>query len=203
MISLILTLVILIIFVVLTIFGINSLLRNVVDKFLNKSENFENFDYNNTKPNLDACKELDSQSNMSLNSQTGTNIPLNPIQYNNHVGKLNIYRNKENNELKQGKLCAAQNELLYDGVWKSETNNMKNGFLNQHWQLTNGNIINDYVCSDKFIQTNKTLPEDYIDCTSTPKLKELDTGIYFNDKKDDPLDLQIACFPEIFNKGMV
>ena len=35
-----------------------------------------------------------------------------------------------------------------------------------------------------------------------PQEKQLDTGIYFNDMKDDPLDLQINCFDE-FNKGIV
>jgi hypothetical protein len=30
-----------------------------------------------------------------------------------------------------------------------------------------------------------------------------DTEIYFNDPLDDPLDLQINCFPSEFNKGMV
>ena len=34
------------------------------------------------------------------NSQTGTNIPLSPIYYNDHVGELNIYKNKPNDELK-------------------------------------------------------------------------------------------------------
>ena len=202
MISLIITLVILILFIILTIYGLNSFLFSVVDKFISKGENFENFNKLNKIPNLDACKKLDKESKNILNSQTGTNIPLNPIYYNDHVGQLNIYKNKKNNELKNGKFCINQNELLYDGIWKSEINDMKNGFLNQHWNLTNGNIVNDYICSDKFIQTNKTLPEDYLDCTTSPNLKEMDTTIYFNDKKDDPLDLQLSCFPEEFNKGI-
>ena len=61
-------------------------------------------------------------------------------------------------------------------------------------------VIDDYVCSDKFIQLNKTMPNDYI---TLPQEKQLDTGIYFNDMKDDPLDLQINCFPSEFNKGII
>jgi hypothetical protein len=208
MISLIITLIVLILFIIITIYGINSFLFSVVDKFVSKNENFENYNQHNQLiqhnqiPNMDSCKKLDNISRNIVNTQTGTNIPLNPIQYNDHIGQLNIYNDKKNDELKQGKFCANQNELLYDGIWKSDMNNLQNGFLNQSWELTNGNVINNYVCSDKFIQTNKTLPDDYIDCTTTPDLKEEDTTIYFNDKKDDPLDLQINCFPEEFNKGI-
>lgn len=202
MISLIITLVVLILFIILTIYSINSFLFNVVDKFVSKKENFENYNKYKQSINLDACKKLDNMSKKVLNTQTGTNIPLNPVKYNNFVGDLNIYKNKANNELKQGNLCLNQDELLYDGVWQSNNRKIKNGFLNQDWNLTNGNIINDYICSDKLIQTNKTLPQDYIDCTTTPNLKEMDTTIYFNDKLDDPLDLQINCFPDEFNKGI-
>ena len=204
MISLIITLIILILVVILSIYGFNSLLRSTVDKFVNNNENFENFENSNTLNNipfLDACKKLDKPLKETLNTQTGTNIPLSPIFYNDHVGKTNIYKNKKNNELKEGCYCINQNELLYDGIWKSEVNNMKNGLLNQNWSMTNGNVINDYICSDKFIQVNKTLPEDYIDNTNIYE-NEVDTDIYFNDKKDDPLDLQINCFPSEFNKGI-
>lgn len=205
MISLIITLIVLILFIIITIYSINSFLFSVVDKFVSKNENFENYNQHNPYnkiPSMDSCKKLDNISRNIVNTQTGTNIPLNPIYYNDHVGQLNIYKNTTINELKQGKWCANENELLYDGIWKSDMNNLHNGFLNQSWKLTNGNIVNNYVCSDKFIQTNKTLPEDYIDCTTTPDLKEQDTSIYFNDKKDDPLDLQINCFPSDFNKGI-
>mgnify|MGYP001307716931 CR=1 FL=1 len=199
MISLIITLVILILVIGLTIYGINVALKKTVDSFISK-EKFQNFNNLNQIPNLDACKKIDYPLKNTLNSQTGTNIPLSPIYYNDHVGELNIYKNKPNDELKDGSLCAYQNELLYDGIWKSEVTKKNNGFLNQHWVLTNGDIKDDYVCSDKFIQLNKTMPNDYV---TLPQEKQLDTGIYFNDMKDDPLDLQINCFPDEFNKGIV
>ena len=199
MISLIITLVILILVVALTIYGINVALRKTVDSFISK-EKFQNFNNLNQIPNLDACKKIDFPLKNTLNSQTGTNIPLSPIYYNDHVGELNIYKNKPNDELKEGCLCAYQNELLYDGIWKSEVTKKNRGFLNQHWVLTNGDVKDDYVCSDKFIQLNKTMPNDYV---TLPQEKQLDTGIYFNDIKDDPLDLQINCFPSEFNKGIV
>ena len=199
MISLIITLVILILVIGLTIYGINVALKKTVDSFISK-EKFQNFNNLNQIPNLDACKKIDYPLKNTLNSQTGTNIPLSPIYYNDHVGELNIYKNKPNDELKDGSLCAYQNELLYDGIWKSEVTKKNRGFLNQHWVLTNGDIKDDYVCSDKFIQLNKTMPNDYV---TLPQEKQLDTGIYFNDMKDDPLDLQINCFPDEFNKGIV
>ena len=199
MISLIITLVILILVIALTIYGINVALKKTVDSFISK-EKFQNFNNLNQIPNLDACKKIDYPLKNTLNSQTGTNIPLSPIYYNDHVGELNIYKNKPNDELKDGSLCAYQNELLYDGIWKSEVTKKNRGFLNQHWVLTNGDIKDDYVCSDKFIQLNKTMPNDYV---TLPQEKQLDTGIYFNDMKDDPLDLQINCFPDEFNKGIV
>ena len=205
MISLIIALVVLILIIIITFYGLNSALRSAVDTFLNKKENFSNFNNINQLnqiPELDACKKLDKPLKNTLNSQTGTNIPLNPIYYNNHVGKQQIYDNEKNDELKKGNLCAYQNELLYDGIWKSVVDKKPNGFLNQNWLLSNGDIKNDYVCSDKFIQLNKTMPNDYLDC-EVPKRKPLDTEIYFNVKKDDPLDLSLTCFPDEFNKGMI
>ena len=175
------------------------MLKNTVDAFLNK-EKFQNYNPLNEIPNLDECKKIDKKLKNTLNSQTGTNIPLSPIYYNDHVGELNIYKNKPNDELKEGCLCAYKNELLYDGIWKSEINKKYNGFLNQHWTLTNGNIKDDYICSDKFIQLNKTMPNDNV---TLPQHKQLDTGIHFNDKKDDPLDIGINCFPDEFNKGII
>jgi len=202
MISLIISLLILVLVIILTIYGINVALKSTVDTFLTK-EKFTNYNSIEKIPNLDACKKLDSPLKNTLNTQTGTNIPMGPIQYNDHVGNLQIYKNKPTNELKDGCLCAYQNELLYDGIWKSEIKNKDNGFLNQSWKLTNGNILNDYVCSDKFIQLNKPIPEDYIDNSGIVNSNCNKTSIYFNDPKDDPLDLQINCFPSEFNKGMV
>ena len=97
MISLIVTLVILIFVVILSIFGFNSLLRSTVDKFVSNNENFVNSNKINNfsnLPYLDACKKLDIPLKETLNSQTCTNIPLNPIYYNNHIGNINIYKNK-------------------------------------------------------------------------------------------------------------
>jgi len=204
MISLIITLVILIIVVILGIYGFNVALKSAVDSFINKNEKFTNFHTNklNQVPELDACKKIDKPLKNNLNSQTGTNIPLNPIYYNNHVGHMHNYENELNNDLKEGCACAYQNELLYDGIWKSIVDKKSHGFLNQNWILTNGNIKNNYVCSDKFIQLNKTLPNDFVE-NDTPIRKPLDTELYFNDQKDDPLDLGINCFPDEFNKGII
>ena len=56
---------------------------------------------------------------------------------------------------------------------------------------------------DKFIQLNKTIPDGYMDNSGIVNNPDNDTEIYFNDPKDDPLDLQVNCFPSEFNKGMV
>ena len=205
MISLIIALVILVLIIIISIYGINFALRKAVDSFVGKKEDFQNLNEINKLnqiPNLDSCKKIDKPLKNKLNTQTGTNIPLNPIYYNNHVGQLNMFDNEKNNELKQGGLCAYQNELLYDGIWKSVIDKKNNGFLNQNWLLSNGDIKNDYICSNKFIRLNKTLPNDYIDC-HTPTNTPLETEIYFNDKTDDPLDLGIDCFPSEFNQGII
>src|SRR5210317_2214192 len=100
MISLIITLIVLILFIIITIYSINSFLFSVVDKFVSKNENFENYNQHNPYnkiPSMDSCKKLDNISRNIVNTQTGTNIPLNPIYYNDHVGQLNIYKNTTNN----------------------------------------------------------------------------------------------------------
>ena len=56
MISLIITLVILILVIALTIYGINVALKKTVDSFISK-EKFQNFNNLNQIPNLDACKK--------------------------------------------------------------------------------------------------------------------------------------------------
>ena len=205
MVSLILTLVILAIVIILTLFGVNSMFKTMIDNIIgNKNENFENPKKSHTIDFMDACKKMDIPLKTELNFQTGTNIPLSSTCYDDHIGQT--YIEKKNytpkKELHNGNYCVYQNELLYDGIWKSNMNNPKKGYLQQDWELTKGNIMNDYVCSDNLIRLNKPIPKDFKDYSSTPPIEPIDTGVYFNDVLDDPLDLQINCFPTEFNKGI-
>lgn len=203
MVSLLLTLLVLILIIFLTIFSINTLLKNSINKILNNvNETFTNSSSNLN--NMDECKKMDIPLKTKLNFQTGTNIPLSPTHYEDHVGQMYIDKPnyKEKKELQDGKYCVYQNELLYDGIWKPSLNNVKDGYLQQDWKLTKGNIMNDFTCSNKLIEINKPIPKDYIDESAVPKLKQVENGIYFNDLIDDPLDIQIDSFPTEFNKGI-
>ena len=57
MISLIITLIVLTLVVLLSIYGINVALKSTVDSFINK-ETFQNFHKINEIPNLDECKKI-------------------------------------------------------------------------------------------------------------------------------------------------
>jgi len=73
------------------------------------------------------------------------------------------YKNPPNNELKDGNYCLYKDELLYDGIWKSKMAHPHPGYEKQEWTLTNGNVMNDYYCSNKLVQLNKKIPNDYVD----------------------------------------
>jgi len=206
MITLILVVFFLIVFIILTIAGGNYALRSLIDSVIGDSkETFDNYSNKNSLiDSIDSCKQIDKFNLEKLNTQTGTNIPLSPNNYENYVGIIydNI-KDDKNDELKQGNYCLYKNELLYDGIWKSDMKNPKPGYLDQDWILTNGNVMNDYYCSNKLVQLNKKIPKNFMDFSQTPPpSKEIDKITYFNDCLDDPLDIQLSCFPPIFNKGM-
>ena len=206
MITLILVVFFLIVFIILTIAGGNYALRSLIDSVIGDSkETFDNYSNKNSLiDSIDSCKQIDKFNLEKLNTQTGTNIPLSPNNYEDYVGIIydNI-KDDKNDELKQGNYCLYKNELLYDGIWKSDMKHPKPGYLDQDWILTNGNVMNDYYCSNKLVQLNKKIPKNFMDFSQTPPpSREIDKITYFNDCLDDPLDIQLSCFPPIFNKGM-
>jgi len=207
MITLILIVFFLILFIILTIAGGNYALKSLLDSVIgdDSKETFDNYsNKNNLINSMDSCKQIDKFNLEKLNKQTGTNIPLSPNNYDSYVGIIyDNMKDDKNDDLKQGNYCLYKNELLYDGIWKSDMKNPKPGFLDQDWTLTNGNVMNDYYCSNKLVQLNRNIPTNYVDMSQTPPpSKEIDSMTYFNDCKDDPLDIQLSCFPPIFNKGM-
>ena len=203
------SLVIIIIFIILIIYGINYLLKKSLDHFItNHKENFQNSNSDTSIVNpIDECRKIDNESNEQLNFQTATNIPLSPYQYSDYVGK--IYSNdmyiEESDELKKGKYCMRKPKLLYDGIWDPKINvNREEGTEFQEWKLTNGNISNDYYCSNKMIETNKPIPPGFID-KSAVYVAPCEESKYYNyliDPYQDPLDAQLHCFPQVFNAGM-
>lgn len=210
MITLIIVVFFLIVFIILTIAGGNYALHSLVTNALGDGDNketFNNYKNKSTKHNLinslDNCKQIDKFSLEKVNTQTGTNIPLSPNYYDDYVGIVyDDIKDPKNDELKNGDYCLYKNELLYDGIWKSNMKHSKSGFIEQDWELTKGNVMNDYYCSNKLVQLNKKIPKDFMDYSSTPPAKEVDMKTYFNDCKDDPLDLQLSCFPSVFDKGI-
>lgn len=203
MISLIVSIVFFILFIFLTIAGGNFLLKMMLDNILAKTEKFQNINDNNFIINpIDECKKIDLESEKTLNFQTATNIPLSPNYYKNYIGS--IYMNddtKVKNDLRDGMYCLKKSKLLYDGIWDPIINK-ESPFEDETWKLTNGNLSDDYYCSDKLLQVNKPLPENYIDRSATPIIEGGNYYTYFNDTKDDIFDTEIQCFPEIFNKGI-
>ena len=203
MISLIFCIIFFILFIFLSIAGGNFVLRLMVDNVLSKSEKFQNMNDDNFIINpIDDCKKIDQESEKKLNFQTATNIPLSPNNYKNYIGS--IYMNddiKQKNDLKDGRYCLKKSKLLYDGIWDPIINK-ESPYEYETWNLTNGNLSDDYYCSDKLIEVNKPLPKNYIDKSATPDIEGGNYYSYFNDTQDDIFDTEIVCFPEIFNQGM-
>ena len=147
MITLILVIFFLVVCILLTIAGGNYALRNLVDSALGKKETFENPNQIKKKiiNSMDDCKQIDKFNTGKLNMQTGTNIPLSPNYYDDYVGIVyDDIKDPKNDELKNGDYCLYKNELLYDGIWKSNMKHSKSGFIEQDWELTKGNVMNDY-----------------------------------------------------------
>jgi len=200
MISLIFCIVFFIIFIFLTIAGGNFVLKMMIDNVLSKSEKFQNM--NNLINPVDDCKKIDIESEKNLNFQTSTNIPLSPYYYKNYIGS--IYMNddiKQKNDLKDGMYCLKKSKLLYDGIWNPIINK-ESPYEYESWELTNGNLSDDYYCSDKLLEVNKPFPENYIDKSATPEIEGGEYYTYFNDTQNDKYDTEIQCFPQIFNKGI-
>ena len=75
MVSLIITIIVLGIIIVLTIFGINSAFSGMIGNIIGENkENFINYDETQNINILDACKKMDIALKKDLNFQTGTNM---------------------------------------------------------------------------------------------------------------------------------
>ena len=108
---------------------------------------------------------------------------------------------KQKNDLKDGMYCLKKSKLLYDGIWNPIINK-ESPYEYESWELTNGNLSDDYYCSDKLLEVNKPFPENYIDKSATPEIEGGEYYTYFNDTENDKYDTEIQCFPQIFNKGI-
>lgn len=190
----------------LLIAGGNFLLSGMIDHFLDGQENFENiYEDKNIELN-DECSKIDLKSQEILNFQTGTNIPLSPINYSDYVGDIHIIKDSglKNDKKINSKLSLKKPVLLYDGIWKSDMKYNDEGYEHQYWNLTNGNIGMDEYWSDDLIRINKKIPNNYIDKTAVcGKGKNIDDYLlYCNDTVYDVEDTELSCFPQIFTAGM-
>lgn len=203
MFSLILSIIFLILFILLIIAGGNYILKQMIDNILSKTEKFENKEIldNDIINPLDKCKKMDLESEHKLNFQNATNIPLSPNYYKDYIGYIYMNDNNKNNKngLLKNNYCLKKSKLLYDGIWESNIIN-DSPYKYEKWNLTNGNITDDYYCSNKLIEINKPLPLNYIDKSSTPYIKGGNYYTYFNDNVDDIFDSEIKCFPLISEK---
>lgn len=202
MISLIFAIIFLLLFIFFVIAGGNYLLKSVIDHVLNNTEEFTNMNpvktiIDNSINPVDKCRKIDFDNKNTLNFQTATNIPLSPYEYKDHVGVL--YTNEsDNKDLKKNlelgnTYCLKKSKLLYDGIWDSKIE--KDGaFVIQEWNLTNGDISDDYYCSNKLIEVNKPIPQNFLDMSSTPVLGHTPMYEFINDPVNDPNDTQITYF---------
>jgi len=203
MISLIFALIFFILFIFFCIAGGNYLLRSIIDNVLSVDslETFSNENFLNVKP-VDHCTKIDEITENTLNFQTATNIPLSPNHYKNYIGVQYIDDNqKDINPFKNGSFCLKKSKLLYDGIWNPEIIN-ESPYEYEKWNLTNGNLSDDYYCSDKLIEINKPMPKNYIDKSAVYQRNGNKYYTYFNDTVNDIYDTEISCFPSVFNTGI-
>jgi len=202
MVSLIFAIIFLVIFIFFVIAGGNYLLRSVVDHVLDglngSNEGFSNFEHMNNIVNpTDSCKKIDFDNKDKLNFQTATNIPLSPNYYKDHVGI--IYTNEtDGRDLKMNleldnSYCLKKSKLLYDGIWDNKVHKY-NSYLYNTWSLTDGDISDDYYCSNKLIEVNRQMPKNFIDMSATPTLEKIPIYTYINDAVYDVNDTEITCF---------
>jgi len=205
MFSLILSIIFLILFIFLIIAGGNYILKQMIDNILLKTEKFENkkiLENDSIINPLDECKKIDLEGEYVLNLQNATNIPLSPNYYRDYIGYMYMNENENNkDELPKNNYCLKKSKLLYDGIWESNIIN-ETPYKYEKWNLTNGNITDNYYCSNKLIEMNKPLPLNYIDRSSTPNIIGGNYYTYFNDNVDDIFDSEIKCFP-LINKNVV
>ncbi len=203
MLSLLLAITFIAIFVIITIAGGNYVLRNMLNNILGNNEHFKNND--DKLIDNDECKKTDENNLKTLNFQTATNIPLSPNYYKNFIGSVYIDdRKKESafdSELQKGKYCMGKPKLLYDGIWES---NIKNDapYETETWNLTDGNLVDGYYCSDKMVEVNHKIPDNYIDKSAVSDTPGGEYYTYFNDTCNDVFDTEVQCFPSVFNAGI-
>jgi len=203
MISLLFVIFFLILFIILSIIGGNYLLSSILHNIIGgNKENFSNFEDLTNINKIDECKKIDQENYNQLNFQTATNMPLSPTNYKNYIGGIYIDDNiKEVNELDKGMYCMSKPKLLYDGIWDSKINN-ESPYEHETWNLTDGNLSSGYYCSDKMIEVNKAIPDNYKDKSQVYMSDGGCYYTYFNDNVDDVYDTEVQCFGEVFNAGI-
>lgn len=203
MFSIIITVILIILFIFFIIMIGNYTLSKVIDSFIGNDtvEKFDNKPHKKDVNELDDCRKIDLKGNNTLNFQTGTNIPLSPNYYKDYVGK--IYTTDQNIKIMKNdkKYALYKPKLLYDGIWNPvmESND---GYDNQSWELTDGNLVYDDYWSNNLLRTNKEIPKDYIDKTAVTPIIGGQYYTYCNDLSDDVDDKELSCFPSIFNTGL-
>jgi hypothetical protein len=181
---------------VFIIFMFNFLLRKALESFVTQDEHFLNDNLNN----MDGCKKIDELSNEQLNFQTATSIPLSPYHnVSQYVG--NVYSDDKMPEIVEPTTYGfSKPKLLYDGIWLPTIEKGDN-VEKVNWTLTNGGIVDGHYFANgqNLFQQNKPFDKNKIDKSAVYKYitNEKVYG-YYNDVFDDPLDIEVDCFPEIF-----
>ncbi len=199
-----------IIIIIVIIFSIgNYLLRKIVESFLPKKEGFSNMD--NSYLSKDECSQIDHMGDDKLFLQTGVNIPLGPIHYESYVGEIYTNEPKNGDNLTPKPNCSRTKfpfvqlpkcAFFYDGVWepKMEKND---GYEYASYKLNPNTKNYEYYYSDKMLEHNFKIPDNFRDYSSTPYVEGGDKVQYFfNDSQQDVMDTELSCFANIFNAGI-
>lgn len=181
---------------VFIVFMFNFLLRKALESFIPQDEHFSNDELND----MDGCKKIDKVANEQLNFQTATSIPLSPYHnVSQYVG--NVYVEGKTPDIVVDTADGfSKPKLLYDGIWLP-TIEKEDNVEKVNWTLTNGGIIDGHYFAngENLFQQNKPFDKNKIDKSAVYKYitNEKVYG-YYNDVFDDPLDIEVDCFPEIF-----
>jgi len=181
------------------VFLFNFLLRKALESFVSK-EHFNNSS-DTILHRVDGCKKIDEISNEQLNFQTATSIPLSPYHnVSQYIGNIYIDNDSVPKDPNDTSVGFSKPKLLYDGIWLP-TIEKKDNVEEVKWKLTNGGLVDGhYLANSKnLFQENIPFQPNYKDKSAVYKhISNEKVYGYYNDIYDDPLDVEVDCFPEVF-----
>ncbi len=199
-----------VIIIVVIIFSIgNYLLRKIVESFLQKKEGFSNMDRAYLAP--DECSQIDHMGDDKLYMQCSTNIPMAPFKYADFVGEIYTHEPKNGDNLTPPPSCnnsqynfvsLIKPKLIYDGIFDPHIKK-DDGWESTEYTMNPDTIVYEKYFSNKMLEHNFKVPNQWRDLSSTPYVEGGDKVQYFfNDTQQDVMDTELYCWDQIFNAGV-